>query len=622
MSDSCRSRRIAIVLAALMMLTSAGETSAQVFYDWINPSGGSFHTAANWFPGAGAPPGPDDGAGFGLAATYTVNFFSSVTVSDVDVSNGDVTFDSSATLTALAVKVSGFGSVPRLTLQSGTVFTDTLLISNGGQLFESGTFADVQADDITVTGAGSALNKVRALNLPHTFGPGGSGTLNISGGGHVSDGGSWLGHNDSDGTATVTGTGSTWTNNGDLLVGIHSGTGTLMIQQGGQVSNAVGRIGSESGNGSVTVTGSGSTWTSSGGISVGRTGGTGMLSVQNGGAVSTPGDLLVGNGATGTMNLMAEATVTSGDGFIGTVLSGVNGTGTVTVGGANAVWNILGRLSLGGNADSGVAGGPSTLNIDPDGTVLVAQDVVLFPDGLIRLKGGNLAALDVRFQGGGQFDWTSGTLQLDTFHGDLVNQGGTLLPGSANLTEIIGTYSQQSAGEMAFVIGGTTPIDDFNQVAVDEMASLDGTLNVSLLGGFTPSADDMFEIITAPGGIIGSFAMEVLPTLAGALDWNVVYNPNSVVLEVVAGLAGDYNRDGSVDAADYVVWRKNPANFGGDPAGYDAWRANFGRQVGAGSGFAASPRGVPEPRCSVLVCLALAWRLASGRRIPAAQLVP
>ncbi len=56
------------------------------------------------------------------------------------------------------------------------------------------------------------------------------------------------------------------------------------------------------------------------------------------------------------------------------------------------------------------------------------------------------------------------------------------------------------------------------------------------------------------------------------------------------GIPGDYNNDGRVDAADYVVWRKNPAGFGGDPAGYNTWRTNFGRTSGSGSASA-----VPEP---------------------------
>jgi hypothetical protein len=56
------------------------------------------------------------------------------------------------------------------------------------------------------------------------------------------------------------------------------------------------------------------------------------------------------------------------------------------------------------------------------------------------------------------------------------------------------------------------------------------------------------------------------------------------------GLAGDYNNDGRVDAADYVVWRKND----GSQNGYNTWRTNFGRTSGSGAAL-DSAAGVPEP---------------------------
>jgi hypothetical protein len=55
------------------------------------------------------------------------------------------------------------------------------------------------------------------------------------------------------------------------------------------------------------------------------------------------------------------------------------------------------------------------------------------------------------------------------------------------------------------------------------------------------------------------------------------------------GLAGDHNDDGTVDAADYVVWRKNPAGFGGQQ-GYDDWRANFGASGAQAGWIARSPQ--------------------------------
>jgi hypothetical protein len=68
---------------------------------------------------------------------------------------------------------------------------------------------------------------------------------------------------------------------------------------------------------------------------------------------------------------------------------------------------------------------------------------------------------------------------------------------------------------------------------------------------------------------------------------------------LISGPAGDYNGDGKVDAADYVVWRKNPAAHGGDPGGYNAWRINFGATSG-GVG-ALSAYAVPETAGAALM---------------------
>ncbi|MFO0788496.1 MAG: hypothetical protein U0805_03500 [Pirellulales bacterium] len=82
----------------------------------------------------------------------------------------------------------------------------------------------------------------------------------------------------------------------------------------------------------------------------------------------------------------------------------------------------------------------------------------------------------------------------------------------------------------------------------------------------------------------------------------------------VAVLAGDYNSDGKVDAADYVVWRNvnGQANtLPNDPAGgatvgiaqYNQWRANFGSTAGSGAGLGAAA--VPEPGIAIFALLAL-----------------
>jgi probable HAF family extracellular repeat protein len=69
----------------------------------------------------------------------------------------------------------------------------------------------------------------------------------------------------------------------------------------------------------------------------------------------------------------------------------------------------------------------------------------------------------------------------------------------------------------------------------------------------------------------------------------------------VQPLAGDFNGDGIVDPADYVMWRKN---FGSQ-AGFAAWLTNFGQSASDHSNANASPT-VPEPASTMLLIVAAA----------------
>jgi hypothetical protein len=85
-------------------------------------------------------------------------------------------------------------------------------------------------------------------------------------------------------------------------------------------------------------------------------------------------------------------------------------------------------------------------------------------------------------------------------------------------------------------------------------------------------------------------------------------------------LIGDYNQDGSVDDADYIVWRKkvgaaglpnrDPNNSG--PIGqndYESWRSHFGETASATG--SASGAAIPEPTSAPLViaaCTAATFR--------------
>lgn len=87
-------------------------------------------------------------------------------------------------------------------------------------------------------------------------------------------------------------------------------------------------------------------------------------------------------------------------------------------------------------------------------------------------------------------------------------------------------------------------------------------------------------------------------------------------------LLGDYNKDGRVDAGDYVAWRNSIGQTGSDiadhpadgdhnyvvgPNDYAVWRAHFGQPPGSGSGtgtFADSSSSVPETSGTLLAVLA------------------
>jgi hypothetical protein len=95
--------------------------------------------------------------------------------------------------------------------------------------------------------------------------------------------------------------------------------------------------------------------------------------------------------------------------------------------------------------------------------------------------------------------------------------------------------------------------------------------------------------------------------------WNVSASFPDVQLVEAPSLPGDYNADGSVDAADYVLWRDNPTAFGGDPAGYTTWRTNFDRTAGSGSGLGAQTP-TPEPGTILLLLLLTTPWLLRRRR--------
>ena len=183
---------------------------------------------------------------------------------------------------------------------------------------------------------------------------------------------------------------------------------------------------------------------------------------------------------------------------------------------------------------------------------------------------------------------------------------------------IDGDFHQTASGVLKLSLYTTDGVDASDLLEVSGTAVLDGTLDVDHADSDDIGLGSQFTVLTA-ADISGTFAITLLPELASGLAWHVDTGATAVTLEAVrATIAGDYNVDGVVDAADYTVWRDLNgstvvagalADGNGDgqvtQADYEVWRANFGRSVAQ---LESSNATVPEPT-TVLGAgmLSIAW---------------
>jgi T5SS/PEP-CTERM-associated repeat protein len=396
-----------------------------------------------------------------------------------------------------------------------------------GQLRIGGNIVDfipTFGSTYTVAGVitvGESANQLAVLNLALPL-SGVSASI-----GEVNGATGWLNINSGSGSLSLS---------DSIAVGI-LGIGELNIQAGGSASSSRGFVALwPTTAGTVNIAGPGSNWAISDSLYVGANG-NGSLTIEDGGWLS------------------------SNECYIA-VSPGSSGAVSVTAAGSS--WTMAGRLSMGGDANSGANGGTGTLTIGSGGMVDVAQDTVLFPDGLVMLAGGSFGTTEFDFRGG-QFQWNSGTLHVDFWDGNLTSpSGGTLAPGRpAGSTTILGHYFQSSGAALEIEIGGTVISAEQDFVNVFGAAILSGALQLKLINDFTPAPTDTFTVLNATGGIAGVFGNvttgQRLTTTDGRGSFLVHYGtgsaftPSQIVLtdfEAIV-LTGDCDDDGDVDQDDH-----------------------------------------------------------------------
>jgi hypothetical protein len=162
------------------------------------------------------------------------------------------------------------------------------------------------------------------------------------------------------------------------------------------------------------------------------------------------------------------------------------------------------------------------------GTVYLAAGTVDFTRNYAQSAGSTIMNV-------GKLKTGTATLQGGTFSGkgtidgNVSNTGGTVGPGnSPGILTITGNYTQAASGKLSIEIGGTTLGSQYDRLVISGSATLDGTLNVSLINGFLPAAADSFRVLTY-GSLTGQFAT-INGLNSGGAPLNAQYNPTNLTL--------------------------------------------------------------------------------------------
>ena len=562
------------------------------------------------------------------------------------------------------VTVSGTGSKWNgdRTIEVGFEGTGTLNILSGGAVSSGGTGTWVGrmtgSDGTLLIDAGSLDTGASRLAV----GGNGTGIMTVQYGGTITSAEGRVGYYDGttetggNGTATVTGSGSTWTNTGDFMVGsVGSSVGNLTISDGGVVSNTTAYLARESAaTGTVTVTDSGSQWNNSDSLRVGQEG-SGTLTVSGGGAVtavneihigqiagatgtvtvdgsgsslSTTYRIIVGNAGSGVLNIKNSATVTARDTYVDDDQSGsssgtinftngtldtntlfadvandLTGTGTVNVSGlvADVAITFNNPSALTANFAVGV-GGNVAINLDADAAIPYAMGAGYTGTGSLALSNGVVLT-----SGDGRLAYHSGSTGAATVAGD----------GTAWIVQDDLDVGRFGAGTLEIADGGLVSVDGVLTIDRDVVDAAAGAVADSYIN---MSANSRLAVL------LNGEPLALSSMIDGDLDhlrwwnesisgWDSINNATAGVdytlatqsvggfdyaLLTIGGGPPDYDGDGDVDIADLMKWQRDD----GSASGLTAWQNDF-----TGSLLAGSIASVPEPVSATLLLIAALFAL-------------
>jgi hypothetical protein len=369
------------------------------------------------------------------------------------------------------------------------VLTATLSLNLGGT--HSGTFSNAAGATVNFGGGGHALSSSSLVT--------GNGILNVSGAATLT----------ANGTFDTASTLSLAAGSATLTAGCNVGAATLSVGGGILLFNSAGSVGA------LNLTG-------------GTLGGTSQITVSgqttlSGGTVTngfvrTDGGLTIsGNTTLNGTKLINPAIATWSAGN----LTGANGAVISNLFGATFVNTFDGNIATGAGATplfvnagsfqkTGATAPLGTTSIDFEfintGTVEVQTNTLRYGinqqnSGLTLLDGGDLAAAAQSIQLlGGSLVGTGLVTMANTQK--LINNA-TVSPGlPLGELDIAGNYQQMASGVLGIELAGYSAGTNFDLVTVTAggaggVATLDGTLSVTLTNGFSPTNGATFTFLTA-----------------------------------------------------------------------------------------------------------------------------
>lgn len=179
-------------------------------------------------------------------------------------------------------------------------------------------------------------------------------------------------------------------------------------------------------------------------------------------------------------------------------------------------------------------------------TTFAAGSTVNFPDenATLRMTGATLVTPDATFLGQGLLR-NGPTGELTLADGASLNQVGLINEGLLEVGNSPGVaavdrFENMAQGIWKIEIGGFIAGSEHDLLIVGGGdALLDGTIEVELIdpggGLFLPQVGDTFTVLTALGGVDGTFINNPVSSAGGqTFHWQVIYHPTEVTLQLAS----------------------------------------------------------------------------------------